>query len=635
MPVKRSDRQGVRWRWRIFALAFVLVCVLPGESAPEIARAKALAPNSDEELVYFDPNHVIRVFDPNPTSDVLQVEWSSPDGGWGAIALGDVTGDGDLEIVAIRPEGETGRLTIFDPVAQDSPLDQVENADEIPWAILYDLELPVPPRLVATGEFDTQRAGREILYSYAADDEHDRFVILRATGAGGPGRGWEEQLSWELEGRWSAVATGNVHVDDAIDEVALVSFDLGELGLFRVEPEVVRTFTNVNREQRWRDVAIGQYVVVANDGAEIAAVRDADLPLASAWIFRYNGSTFVDQLGERISPSPNRVFFADIRNNGDEEVVLLRQVKQELGPRPRLIVRDGNSNDAVTMQEALLDGDNEYKGGDAGDIDGDGRDELVVMRNNRIRIYPQPESAATFDLYELFTNGSTVAVGNVDAAGFAPQSRVLVSPTRVSAMLQPGERGRAVAIDVEDITRGSNLNFAVSVAGAEAWTGLEVADNVTPATFSVTLNAEGVDPGVYTGQLVIDMNAQNVENDPLVVALELTVQPVIRVTPSMILFSCEDSSPQEVRVALSAEDAEEYGAQIEGNPAWLSVVPEAGPLPEEVVVRYDPARKPVDAPNSNLLVTVDLPDEPGIVHRIPILAKCPHELQFLPTLYKR
>jgi hypothetical protein len=628
------DRQFVTWR-HILALAFALCCLLSSGHARKIARAEALAPNSDEEIVYFDPNHVIRVFDPNPTSEVLQVEWSSPDGGWGAIALGDVTGDGDLEIVAIRPEGETGRLTIFDPVAQDSLPELVEDADEIPWAILYDLELPLAPRLVATGEFDTQRAGREILYSYAVDDEHDRFVILRATGEGGPGRGWEEQLSWELEGRWSAVATGNVHVDDAIDEVALVSFDLGELALFRVEPDVVRTFTNVNRDHRWRDVAIGQYVIVDNDGAEIAAVRDADFPLASAWVFRYNGSTFVDQLGERISPSPNRVFFADIRNNGDEEMVMLRQAQQELGPRPRLIVRDGNSNDAVTMQEALLDGDNEYRGGDAGDIDGDGRDELVVIRNNRIRIYPEPEASATFDLYELFTNGSTVAVGNVDAAGFAPQSRVLVSPTRVSAILQPGERGSSVQIEIEDITRGANLNFAVNVLGAQSWTELEVADNVTPATFSVRLNAEGVDPGTYMGQLVIDLEAQNVENDPLIVALELVVHPVIRVSPSFVLFSCKDSSGQELRVALSADEAQEYSAQIEGNPAWLTVVPEAGLLPEEVVVRYDPAQKPVDAPNSNLLVTVDLPDEPGIVHRIPIIAACPHELQFLPILHKR
>jgi hypothetical protein len=347
-----------------------------------------------------------------------------------------------------------------------------------------------------------------------------------------------------LEERWSAVATGNVYVDDAIDEVGLVSFQRGELGLFRVEPQVVQTFTNVNREHRWRDVAIGQYVNVNNDGAELAAVRDADFPIASTWVFRHNGTTMVDQLGERMSPSPNVVFFADIRGNGDDELVILRQARPELGPRPRLILRDGNNNDSLTLHEQQLDGDNEYKGGDGGDIDGDGRDEIVLVRNNRIRIYTEPESSTEYTLIEYFTNGTTVKVGNVDAAGLAQRSRVVASQSSSSATLAPGRRSTPRTITIQDATRGAILPFTIDVQGADEWIEVTASQNRTPATLSLTFISENVDPGEYSGTVVIDFTSANVDNDPIAIAVSLRVEEVITASPSSVSFvyyPCQES----------------------------------------------------------------------------------------------
>ena len=616
-------------------MVVLLGLVLSAISYAPAVLAEDDATNNDDEIVYLDPNGVIRVFDPSPSISLAQVDWSSPDGGWSRLALADFTGDGDMEIVAIKPEGEGGRLTIFDPVARDSADDQVEEIDGVPWIMLYDATLPRPPRLLATGEFDEARTGREIIYSYALADNRDRFVVLRQTEGGG--RAWEEQRTWELSGRWTAMATGNIDAANAInpiDEVALVSHDRGELSVYRIEPSVSQYFENTNKNNRWENVAFGQFVL--GDGAELGAVRDADLPLASVWIFMNNGSTMVDHFSDRLSPSPEVVFFADIGGNGDEELVVLRQVRQELGPRARLVIRD-NGNDSLSFTEQLLDGDNEYQGGAAGDVDADGRDEIVVIRNNRIRIYTAPESSAAYREIERGTNRRMVQLGNVDATGLGLTPRLRASETVLHASLEPGEEESAVQeVTLEDVASGANLSFVAILQDAEGWATLSQSGDVTPATLSVTFSATGLQPGEYTGRIVVDVQASGVENDPLAIDLVLTVEPVVTGDPAsvdFVYFPCTEPLPvQNQMVALQGPDQTNYTAAIEGAPSWVTVAPEAGVLPAAVNISVDPSLRPSDIAYADLLVTVDLPRVPGIVNRVPIHLICAKNRVYVPMI---
>lgn len=629
--------QGLGQGLGVWHVALLLAAMI-GLCCPiERVNAAITEPRPDDEIVYFDNNKVIRVYDPTPPNNLMQVDWASPGGGWSKMALGDLTGDGDMEIVAIRQVDSGGGLTIFDPVAVDSPEDQVQFQNGVPWAMLFNLKLPQVPRLVATGEFDTSRAGAEILYSYQIDDDTDHFVILHSTGVGLPGRDWVEEKSWDLEQHWSSVATGNMYVDDSLDEIAMASFSSGELGIFRIDPEVVRTFTNVNRVNRWRDVAFGQYVNNAPDGDELGAVRDADYPLPSSLVFRYNGTEIVDQASEIIDPSPTAVFFGNLLNNGREQMIMVRQVRPELGPRPRLIIRSSNSSDALTLREDQLDGDNAYKGGDAGDIDGDGRDEIVIIRDNRIRIYPDPQSSIAYNLIERFTDGENVKLGNVDGAGLASRSKLVASQSQISRELKPGvSNGGTAVIEVEDVTKSVQYPFTLSREGVSGWATVTYTQTTFPVFLNVQFNSAGIQPGMHTGRILVTASGSNIDNNPLPIDLSLTVANVVNSEPSaasFLYYPCSGQlSSRDATLSLSASSPVSYTAEIEGNPTWAAISPEAGTLPEQVRVSVDPSKHPGASGEADLLVTIDLPNQPGIISRIPINLICASNRLLMPAV---
>jgi hypothetical protein len=51
-----------------------------------------------------------------------------------------------------------------------------------------------------------------------------------------------------------------------------------------------------------------------------------------------------------------------------------------------------------------------------------------------------------------------------------------------------------------------------------------------------------------------------------------------------------------------------------------------------VTVSVDPNLRPADIVSVDLLVTVDLPNEQGIVNRIPIALACPANRIFMPKI---
>ena len=123
-------------------------------------------------------------------------------------------------------------------------------------------------------------------------------------------------------------------------------------------------------------------------------------------------------MGILFEPGPRTVFTGDINGSGDDEAILLRKVDND-PTAARLIVRSNGDDQVISeFQNGLpLAEDNGYLAGAAGDIDGDGKDEIVIIRNNNIRYYPDANTSAQAVDYSTTTNRRTIAIGDLDAAG--------------------------------------------------------------------------------------------------------------------------------------------------------------------------------------------------------------------------
>ncbi len=520
-----SVQGGYRRALAPFAVAAAGLALIAALVWPSAAQAVTIdvSQNTDAEIVYLDPDGMIRVVDPRPGSSALQVRWTSPDGGWTHIVLADVNGDGDAEIVAVRPEGDAGRLTIFDPVLAEIPDDHERFEGGIAWDILYsELLLLGAPRLVITGEFAPDRPGVEILVSHFLPEEErsnsrhqSRVLVLRPESGSTDGRKWEVMTRYDSEPDWTWGASGDVD-GDGKGEVALIDDRAGDLSVFRVGESLALLFRNVTSGNVWRQAAFGQFT--GGGGEELVAVRGASLPLASFWVFRYENNTMVDHRWEAFLPSPHVVFLGDLDGDSDVEAIMLRNVRPELGARPRLIVRDSGAD--PLRFEVLLDGDNGYQSGAAGDIDGDGRDEIAIMRDSRIRIYTQPETDSTFEEILTPTNAQVIQMGNVDANGVTlavSASPEVVAFTYYPCIADPGTRSATVALEGLE-----GVAFTAVLDGNPAWASVTPVSGQLPGSVRVTVNPDFRDDDWVETELVLTFDlddAREVELSVPVAAL--------------------------------------------------------------------------------------------------------------------
>lgn len=629
-------------RLRRRAILRALLAWLAGGLLAALLRAPVYAltaANADDEIVYLDPEGVIRVTDPRPSSTQLAVQWASPEGGWTALALGDFNADGDLEIAALRPEGDGGRLAIFDPVAVNVPAGHDKYMAGVAWDLLYSLPLVDRPGVLVSGDFDPARPGAELLYSEVPPEEQIRkgapirVTVLRGAGATPDGRSWEVMASYASALNWTWAASGDADGEGA-DEVALIDRTAGNLTLLRVTNTLAPFFSNQNAGLAWQQAALGQFV--PGGPAELVAIRDAALPANSFWVFRYENNTMVDLRGEAFLPSPTALFLAGLAGNGSEAAVMLRSVRQEVKGRPRLIIRD-NANSTTGMRDALLDGDNGYQGGAGGDIDGDGRDEIILVRDSRIRIYSEPDKSARFEEILTPTDARTVQAGNLDANGLAGQSRLGASPERVTATLRVGGERAFVSLQVSDITNAEQLAVSVRMERERGWVDVSPPNGQTPLTLTMTLGSSGLAPGVYQNRILVDAERSGVAADPLAIPVVLTVESGVTIQPGQLAFvsyPCDaPATKQSAVLRIQPPDGATvpFTAVIEGSSGWIEVTPQSGQLPDidELTVTVA-ADRPRESLSVALVLTMDLPGAPPVEQRVRVALVCARAQLFLP-----
>jgi hypothetical protein len=255
-------RKLIRWRsvWNTLLPALLLSASWSAWAPHPAPVAAAPSQDPDEEIVYIDNNGFIRVLDTRVTGGNPEVQWVSPDGGWRTFALGDVNNDTDMEIIAVGGGSSDGKLAVFDPVVAEGATNPDQEINEIPWDTLYRTTVPGTPRLVATGDFDDNIAGDEIIYLYDIRDDDDRLqlIALKGDSPTPTGRGWLQHFTLRFSEVWQDIAVGNLDGEET-DEFAVVSEDSANLQVWRVDGGPERVFEYGSSSRAPKAVDIGYW----------------------------------------------------------------------------------------------------------------------------------------------------------------------------------------------------------------------------------------------------------------------------------------------------------------------------------------------------------------------------------------
>jgi len=586
------------WLRIFFALAMIITPLVGSVVfPPDIASAEVAVPNAnpDLEIIVLESNGRIRVDDPYVPPGVQQVVWNSgADIGWEAIAAGDFNGDGTAEIVAIRG----GTLKVFDPVTPTGVT---------PVSFEYTLPAGRTFRLVVTGDFDGD--GRDEIAAAHTDSVPGTGVVesIKVFDGGPSGTTWAVVRDASYGAPWIEMATGDVNADGRDDLVLFRGYDY--FNLVKVYNGANwSTLAESNFTFSWLALAVGN-ISAAYPGAEIALTRSEVLgELDSVILLRLSGNSLVDLPADRVV---NRKFYpyfrsivtGDLNGDGDHEVILLRDPTE---PRVSLLALNPNGVAMRDFEQAIGYGGTAWKLVRAGDIDGDGRDEIVVLRGDRYRIYTEPELSDNFQFPETLgsflvsatpSNRSTMVLADVDGAGQFLGPTLGVTPASLTFNLEYRQPSPTQTVRISNVGTADVFAWQAQVVEGANWLRINRVNGVTPADLGVSVDTTAVAPGTYTGKIRVSATTAGVVNTPQDITVTLTLTGVaLQVTPKALSFNVEYGQPapqQFVNIrSAGGSSAINWQAEVLAGQTWLQLGATQGITPSTLGVSVNSAAVP-------------------------------------------
>ena len=560
---------------RIVGILIMVSLLLSPSSPTQVALAEPAA-GPDDEIIYIDAGGIIRIIDPNVETGAQQITWSSPDGGWFDFATGDFNNDGDKEIAVIG----NNKLTVFDPVVRDGSIVPDGTINLVPWKRLYEGPLN-NANIVAAGNLDSGAAGDEILVGYSISSTDYRVDVLKTADGG---RNWTIHFNRGFGASWTYIKVGNIN-NSGSDDLLMGRTTTGDslVEAHEVDNNFATIFSRPDSTVfTQRDGAIGQ--IYGGGTGEAVLMRSfngtTDAPVMLIYQFANNKWDIVEDPNNQQTddsahffPHPFKVVAGDVNGSGDDEIIWLRDAPAGNTTTVRLVMIN-RGNDALPTFETPLDSDNGYRTLATGDPDGDGRDEVVIMRNNRIVVFNAVESgntSLTGDYPNAGTNSRSLQLANLDGAGYTAGARFDATPTSLSTTLEAGTvRTQNFSIQLTNIGSGGNLPISVSKENSSPWFSFSVGSNSTPASIFVTqFDASNLAPGTYQDRLRVTSTNTNVLNQPFFIPVEMIVTPAtFSVSPSFfaVTFKSTETMTQSYDITVNGLPGLTFSAAILSQP---------------------------------------------------------------------
>jgi hypothetical protein len=577
--------------WTAIIITMTIVAPLAGLIAAPAAQAETSGPlpvaTRDDEIVLLTATGQIRVDDPYTPAGYRPATWNSgAETGWTRVATGDFNGDGDAEIVAAKndtikvfdPFGQTG----FAPVVFERTLGSGRNVS-----------------LLVTGDFDGD--GKDEIAITHADTGTNIQETLKVYdgGASGTADQWTIAYTEQFNAQWVDMVAGDLN-NDGGDDLSLVrNISQGGKLLKSYNGRTWAALAEQNYNFPWLALAAGN---LSTDyaGDELALTRGGVLgQLDSLVLFRWVSGTYADVVANpnyKYYPYFTSVAVGDLNGDNDDEVVLLRD-PTEAG-RASLIVVNPAGVAMRAFELAIGYGSTAWKLVRTGDVDADGRDEIVVERGDAYWVYTAPElndayspTTGSFYTTAAFGNLPTMAIGNIDGLGVLQGPVLNVSPTSQSFDLEYGQASPIKSFTITNTGTADVLSWQAQVVEGGAWLQLDRPNDVTPGALGVSVNTSAVVPGSYTGRIRLTATGGSgtVGNSPQDVTVTLTLRGVAMVVDPLSLsfaVSYGQTSPVKQVTIRSAGGASpiQWQADVLEGTAWLVLSATQGASPSTVNV---------------------------------------------------
>ncbi len=242
---------------------------------------------------------------------------------------------------------------------------------------------------------------------------------------------------------------------------------------------------------------------------------------------------------------------------------------------PRLFARNHGPDPMPTL-EADLDEDNGYRAGAGGDLDGDGTDEVVIIRDDRLRIYKNEEVRWTVEEFVVSAETKVLRTGDLDGGGAAVAGAEFVfSEETITQSLEPDT---AVQNRVFTLSNGGSediISFTYQIPNAPSWVTIThdslQASAADPARIFVSFDATGLTFGTYSASVVFSAISPATTNSPFSVPIELTVRAA-QITPNPAtgyfdFYPCADPlEPSTLNISIGGTVGLTYNAAIVDRP---------------------------------------------------------------------
>lgn len=570
------------WLSILLALA-VLVAPLSAATAllPRTASAEP-ATTTDDEIILLTSAGKVRIDDPYTPSGYEPVDWDSgSDTGWTRVAAGDFNGDGDAEVAAAKSTA----LKVYDPVVKSGS-----------QTVSYSLSLSTI-YLLATGDFDGD--GKDELAITLYDSSAGQYALrVYDGGSTGVSSDWTLWYSAYFGATWQDMAAGDFN-NDGYADLALVRNVDRRVMVYRGSSSGFTTLASQSGYATdWLGVAGGN-LTADYDGDEIALARESANAVTNALILlRVNGSSLSDiaaGANYKYNPAFASIALGDLNGDADDEVVLLRDPIEN---KVSLLVINPYGATMRSMALAIGYGSTTWKLVRTGDTDADGRDEIVVLRDDVYRIFGAPESHDGYaDVTGSFyatsdpSNTPTLAVADVDGVGVSSGPTLNVSPTSLTFDLEYGQSSGTQNVSITNSGTSAQIAWTAQVLSGGSWLKIDKTSGVTAGTLGVSIDTSAVSPGSYSGTIRVSATTSGVANTPRDITVSLTVSGVaLSVSPDTLAFEVDygDTDRQTVQISSTGGSAVfDWQADVLMGEEWLLLSDNHGVTPFNLGVSVD------------------------------------------------